>query len=236
MPFISLVKAMSATMLALIVPLDPEIPTIRLVPVSENPPSVPKQYPLPKGNPGLWVSPNDYPLTALAKKAEGTTGFRALIDKNGDVKDCAITQSSGDADLDAATCIKIFIRAKFIPAKDETGAAIAGNWSSRIRWQIPKGTAESAIDIKAAQGTPTGRRQEPLSPGSVQVTFTLKADGSIVDCATVLEGAFLAQQGQNSQFCENIATSKFEPVVDENGKALDRRVIMKTELKVEIVK
>lgn len=233
MPFISLVKAMSATMLALIVPLDPEIPTIRLVPVSENPPSVPKQYPLPKGNPGLWVSPNDYPSSALVKKIEGTTGFRVFVDKNGDVKDCTIIQSSGNADLDVATCVKLAIRAKFTPAIDETGVAVAGNWSSRVRWQIPKGTAESAIDIKAAQGTPTGRRQELLSPGSVQVTFTLKADGSIVDCATVLEGAFLAQQGQNSLFCENIARTKFEPAIDENGKALDRRVIMKTEVKVE---
>jgi TonB family protein len=93
--------------------------------------------PFPTGNPGNWINSGDYPLTSLRIRRGGTVGFRLEIDQNGKVKDCTVTQSSGAVDLDAAACIKIFIRAKFEPARDAAGSATIGYWSSRIRWELP---------------------------------------------------------------------------------------------------
>src|SRR3546814_3173248 len=62
------------------------------------PPPPPKQAAKPaspRGNPGTWVTPDDYPSRALREEREGTTGFKLAIDANGKVVDCQITSSSG---------------------------------------------------------------------------------------------------------------------------------------------
>jgi periplasmic protein TonB len=91
----------------------------------------------PRGNPGNWANTNDYPSRALQQEREGTTGFRVTIGTNGRVIDCSVTQSSGHADLDAATCNNIKRRARFTPAL-RNGEPVQGSYSNRVRWQIPK--------------------------------------------------------------------------------------------------
>src|SRR3546814_985901 len=54
------------------------------------PPPPPKQAAKPaspRGNPGTWVTPDDYPSRALREEREGTTGFKLAIDANGKVVD-----------------------------------------------------------------------------------------------------------------------------------------------------
>ncbi|WP_226016883.1 energy transducer TonB [Novosphingobium sp. FKTRR1] len=92
----------------------------------------------PLNAPGRWVSASDYPTNALRRGEQGVTGFTLTIGPDGRVRDCAITRSSGSADLDAATCNKIAQRAQFAPASNETGDAVAGRYSNVIRWQIPE--------------------------------------------------------------------------------------------------
>jgi protein TonB len=53
------------------------------------------------------------------------------------VKGCEVTASSGSSDLDAATCANVAKRARFNPATDESGARVAGSYSSAVRWEIP---------------------------------------------------------------------------------------------------
>ena len=55
----------------------------------------------------------------------------------GRVIDCQVTQSSGHADLDAATCTNVKRRARFDPAV-RNGEKVQGSYSNRVRWQIPK--------------------------------------------------------------------------------------------------
>lgn len=102
------------------------------------PPSAPPKAAVPRGNPASWATSNDYPARALREEREGTTGFRVSVGTDGRVTDCQVTSSSGHPDLDQATCANITRRARFTPAKDGSGNAVTGSYSSRIRWVIPE--------------------------------------------------------------------------------------------------
>ena len=95
------------------------------------------KQPVPKGNPGNWVTTNDYPSNALKDEREGTVKFTLDVDERGRVAACEIVESSGSDDLDEATCYNIQRRARFEPAADGNGAAIRSTFTNSVRWQIP---------------------------------------------------------------------------------------------------
>ncbi|MEQ1542019.1 MAG: TonB family protein [Novosphingobium sp.] len=101
-------------------------------------PALPVRGAKPRGKPGLWVTPNDYPAAELRLEHTGVTRFRLSVGLDGRVTDCTVTGSSGWPALDATACAKLGARAKFDPAIDSTGARIAGSYSSSVRWQIPE--------------------------------------------------------------------------------------------------
>lgn len=106
-------------------------------PPAPPPPRVQPKDPEPRGNPGNWATPNDYPRRALREEREGTAGFRVTVDSNGRVTNCQITRSSGHADLDEATCANITRRARFRPATDGNGDPTSGTYQNSVRWVIP---------------------------------------------------------------------------------------------------
>lgn len=91
----------------------------------------------PRGNPGNWATPNDYPSRALREEREGTTSFSVTVNLSGRAENCRVTRSSGHSDLDDATCKNIQRRARFRPATNGEGQEITSTWSSSVRWQIP---------------------------------------------------------------------------------------------------
>lgn len=93
---------------------------------------------MPKGRPGNWVSTNDYPTRDIRQGNEGTATFLLAITADGKVSNCQITRSSGHPGLDEATCSKVSQRARFDPAKDETGQRVSGTYTGRITWVIPE--------------------------------------------------------------------------------------------------
>lgn len=102
------------------------------------PPAPPKPSPFtPRGNPGNWVTTNDYPSRALREEREGTTGFRLDFDADGKPTNCTITRSSGSPDLDDATCKNLMRRARFKPGT-VNGQPVAGSYSNSVRWVIPE--------------------------------------------------------------------------------------------------
>ncbi len=115
--------------------------TLAFPPLEPSPspsPSFAPQAARPLTEPGRWVSESDYPGNALRRGDQGTTRFAITIDGDGRVRDCAVTRSSGSAELDAATCAKVSQRARFTPARDTRGAVVVGRYVSAIRWQIPE--------------------------------------------------------------------------------------------------
>lgn len=91
----------------------------------------------PRGAPGNWVTPDDYPSRALREGRTGTTGFRLEIGPNGQVTNCTVTSSSGHADLDAEACRLLTRRARFKPAKGTDGNPTSDTYSNRIVWRMP---------------------------------------------------------------------------------------------------
>jgi protein TonB len=92
----------------------------------------------PKGNPGLWVTTNDYPQSAIRGELEGVVRFRLAVGPNGRVTSCEVTGSTGHPVLDQAACAKLMLRGRFDPASDGSGALVAGSYSGAVRWQLPK--------------------------------------------------------------------------------------------------
>jgi protein TonB len=82
------------------------------------------------------VSSDDYPQDALDRNEQGTTSFRLDIDARGRVTDCTIVTSSGSESLDSATCRIMKARARFRPAADQSGRAVASTFSRSITWRI----------------------------------------------------------------------------------------------------
>jgi TonB family protein len=98
---------------------------------AEGPRRVAPERPL-----GEILSPNDYPLEAMARGSEGRVSFLLEVGRAGEVRKCRIEASSGDPDLDRATCAIMQERARFRPALDKNGRPLPDRWQSSVTWQI----------------------------------------------------------------------------------------------------
>jgi len=92
----------------------------------------------PKGNPGNWVTNEDYRPRWIQEELSGTARFTLQIDARGKVTGCTITRSTGHPALDTATCDLVSKRARFDAARDGNGKPVAGSYSNSVRWSIPE--------------------------------------------------------------------------------------------------
>jgi protein TonB len=113
------------------------MPPAPAAPPAPPPPKVVKAM-SPKGNPGNWVTNNDYPTRALRENRSGVTGFRLTVGTDGRPTGCDITSSSGSPDLDSTACSLLMRRAKFNPGQNDAGSPTGGVYASRFRWVIPE--------------------------------------------------------------------------------------------------
>lgn len=77
---------------------------------------------------------SDYPRAARA--AEGSVTVSFTVETDGSVSGCRVTESSGNADLDATTCRLIERRLRYSPARDAEGRAVADVTGWRQDWWI----------------------------------------------------------------------------------------------------
>lgn len=108
-----------------------------LSPTPRPSPSFTPVAPRPSNDSSRWITTNDYPRRSLVDEREGVAHYRLVIGTTGRVSSCEITASTGDGLLDEATCRYIIRRARFEPAKDETGVKALGTFTGSVRWQIP---------------------------------------------------------------------------------------------------
>ena len=114
-------------------------PTITPLPPMPSPSaSVAPKAARPSNDSTRWITTDDYPAGPLRRGVEGTAGYRLSVASSGRVSACEIIASSGDVQLDAATCRFITRRARFEPAMDGSGAPVVGTYSGTVRWQIPR--------------------------------------------------------------------------------------------------
>ena len=118
-------------------------PPVYVPPVAPSPPPPPppprkvQSAQSAKGDLRTLFSADDYPASAQASGAEGTSQATITIGPDGRVAGCNITRSSGNSALDAATCNIIRRRAKFVPAKDSNGNAVSDTITTPpITWRL----------------------------------------------------------------------------------------------------
>jgi TonB family protein len=99
------------------------------------PAKIDKSSPL-RGTLSGIVTADDYPSDALDLNQQGSVGVFVRVDAKGAVSDCIITASSGSPALDTQTCRLVWLRAKFTPARDRSGAAVPSTYQQHINWGI----------------------------------------------------------------------------------------------------
>lgn len=90
--------------------------------------------------PAPWFEFEDYPMKSFERKQEGVTYFELLVAPDGSVARCTITKSSGHEELDDTTCRLASKRARFSPARDDSGQAMYGVYRSLAIWALPDNT------------------------------------------------------------------------------------------------
>lgn len=113
------------------------IPSPTFAPLPTPAPSYTPRSASPLNGPRGWVVTDDYPAGPLRRGVEGQAGYRLAVGSDGRVSACEITQTSGNAELDQATCRYITRRARFEPATDARGAKAVGSYTGTVKWQIP---------------------------------------------------------------------------------------------------
>jgi protein TonB len=80
---------------------------------------------------------SDYPPAAKRAGIEGSVTVRYTVGLDGRASGCAVTRSSGNAELDAATCRIIERRFRYRPAKDRQGRSVAETVRRTFDWLLP---------------------------------------------------------------------------------------------------
>jgi protein TonB len=127
------------------VPFTPPTPYVAPIPIAVPPAPRPAPPPPPRvvppqrarANLNSYFSTDDYPAAALRGNEQGTTSFSLVIGVSGRVDSCTVTGSSGSSSLDQATCRILRSRARYTPARDESGNPTTGRDSGRVTWRLP---------------------------------------------------------------------------------------------------
>ncbi len=206
------------------------VPTVRTI-STPAPERGRESAPIPKNNPGSWANPSDYPSLALREFREGITAFTVDVSVDGRVSKCAITSSSGHADLDKVTCDNVMARAQFYPAQDKKGVATTGSYSNRVRWRIPEMLSMASMP-RITESLP--RPPKPSNTAQLvipadkypaaalaegkqgQTTFMLNVDntGKVLDCSITVSSK---APELDQQACALAREWSFEPALDGNG-------------------
>ena len=116
-------------------------------PVFRQPSLPPPPPPPPAPSKARGVSPDgqsrwaariqeNYPPRAVRDEVEGRVGVRVTVGPNGRVTACSVTSSSGSSVLDEAACDGMTRYARYNPALDAAGTAIAGAANTTIVYQL----------------------------------------------------------------------------------------------------
>ncbi|MBD3761076.1 energy transducer TonB [Rhizorhabdus sp.] len=134
-PIVQVAPSVAPPMVTVPSPPPPQITPS--APPAPPPPAVSRKLE-PRGTPGEWVTPEDYPSADLRAENQGTTSFELAIGADGKATDCRVTNSSGFPSLDAKACQMLLRRSRFRAQLDGNGQPMPATYRNRVRWQIPK--------------------------------------------------------------------------------------------------
>jgi TonB family protein len=80
----------------------------------------------------------DYPVLALKNNEQGRVSVEWEVAEDGIAESCRVTQSSGSATLDDATCRIITRRIRYDPARDANGVPVRSTDKMTTVWALPE--------------------------------------------------------------------------------------------------
>jgi TonB family protein len=95
-----------------------------------------------------------YPPAAKKRGEQGKVGFKIVVEPDGSLGSCEVTQSSGFQSLDNETCEIIVSYAKLNKIRNTDGRSVRATQVGYIDWRLPEGA-------KVASATPSGDVRDP---------------------------------------------------------------------------
>lgn len=92
--------------------------------------------PQPRAATSSYITPDDYPASALAARQQGRVDFTLVVGANGRASGCMINRSSGSSVLDSTTCRLMRSRARFTPAMDSNGNPATAAVRLHFEWRL----------------------------------------------------------------------------------------------------
>ena len=96
---------------------------------------------------GEFIS-SHYPQGAFNRGEQGRVAFRLVIETDGSLGTCDVTESSGFATLDQETCEILLRYGRFEPVRNAEGRVISKAQDGFIVWRLPAGTKLATSDAK----------------------------------------------------------------------------------------
>ena len=88
----------------------------------------------PSGQPGSWLTSNDYPPGPLANGASAIVRFRLMVGADGVPTKCFVQQATMSPEFIKLTCDLLVKRARFSPALDALGKPVPSYYTNSVRW------------------------------------------------------------------------------------------------------
>jgi hypothetical protein len=92
--------------------------------------------PLPRDR-ANWLSDNDYPRAAFNAGEQGRVTVVLSVDETGEPQVCTVRATTAPASLAKLSCNLLIQRARFEPARDDRGKAVAGEFVQGVQWSLP---------------------------------------------------------------------------------------------------
>lgn len=175
--------------------------------VAVAPIEIPKLFPAPPRvqNYG-WqrVATADWPPAALAEKRGGKARISFDLDPAGKVAGCRVIESSGHADLDAASCAIATQRASFKPALGVDGQPISGRVEQVLAWRVPDEATPSSPKARVPAYTPQATVLPPflITDGRARLVMTLGKDGKARECRLEAGGSMAGIAAMQDRLCK----------------------------------
>lgn len=91
----------------------------------------------------------NYPRGALRRGEQGTVGISVTVDRQGRLRECAVSKSSGFASLDEATCDFLFSHAQIAAYVAPGGGGPTTRQEGQVVWTLPAGVRPTTASATA---------------------------------------------------------------------------------------
>jgi len=175
-----------------------------------------------RGNLAQYFNDSDYPRDAAQRNEQGVTGFTLDIDATGRVSACRVTESSGSASLDEATCRITQERARFEPARDQRGRPVPDEISRHMHWVLPYDPATRALANLASYISDADYPAAAIragEQGTVRFRLWIGPNGLVSDCRIEASSGSASLDEATCRIMR--ARARFTPAHDANGKAVE---------------